>query len=146
MSISFTKKNLAYLLLIANLERKKGRFIDPLIDHLSDAVDQYLRERKVLRNKISRATMFNYLSEIDELMGGGYKQEQTNDLAAYFEQNYPNKINKYYNQFNDVLFNALYDYLTSNDALDRDKLLDTVSSIDHNLYFSIASFLGIDQA
>jgi hypothetical protein len=145
MPIPFNKKNLAYLLLIANLERKKGRFVEPLIDHMSGAVDQYFKDRKVLRNKISRATMFNYLGEIDDVMGGFYKSEQANDLAIYFERKYKKKINKYYNQFNDVLFNAFYEYLSSNDAIDRDKVLDSVSGIGNSLYFSMASFLEADK-
>lgn len=145
MPIPFNKKNLAYLLLIANLERKKGNFVQPLLEHLTDVIDKYNKAHKVAKNKISRGTIYSYLGDIDFLIGSSYTHEQANDLAINFEENYKQKINKYYNQFNDVLFNAFYDFLTSNDALDREKILDTVSVIDNSLYFSMASFLDADK-
>jgi hypothetical protein len=145
MPIPFNKKNLIYLLLIANLERKKGNFVEPLIEHLSDAVDKYNKAHKAAKNKISRGTFYNYLGDIDYLIGSFYTHEQANDLAVNFERDYKNKKQKFYNHFNSVLFDAFYGYLVLNDAIDRDKILDAVSGIDNSLYFAMASFLNVDK-
>ncbi len=116
-----------------------------LIAHLTDRVKQYEEENNEIVPNISSSTLYEYFDDLRYSFGDKYSHKDAYDLAIEFNKKRSHVSTKFYRKFNEVLFYALYDFLVSNDYLERDNLIDSVAGIDNSLYFAIASFLNIDK-
>lgn len=116
-----------------------------LMTHLSARIEQHERENNEKISNISSSTLYEYFAELRNFVGEFYSHEHAYDLAIQLNKERSHISTKYYRKFNEVLFYALYDFLVSNNYLDRDNIIDSVAGIDNSLYFAIASFLNIDK-
>lgn len=145
MPIKFNKKNLVYILLIANLEKGNGRFVSDIIKHSSDKIRAQNAKSKEQKNTISRSTLYSYFDDLNFKIDSYYTHEMANDLATKFVNGSPRKADKFYKHFNIVLFDAFYEFLLKNNYLNKNIVLDATSEIDNSLYFSMATFLSVDE-
>lgn len=116
-----------------------------LITHLTDRIEQHKEETGETISNISSSTLYDYFAELRYFSGEFYTHDQAYNLALHINKKHSHISTKFYRKFNQVLFYGLYDFLVSNNYLDRDNLIDSVAGIDNSLYFAIASFLNIDK-
>lgn len=116
-----------------------------LIAHLTASIEQHEQAKNIKLSGISSSTLYEYFAELRYYVGEHYSHEEAYSLAIQMNKERSHISTKYYRKFNEVLFYALYDFLVSNNYLDRDNIIDSVAGIDNSLYFAIASFLNIDK-
>ena len=111
-------------------EQKHGPVIPYLLAEIENAVIEHNAQKQQPVKGISRATLFNYLSEFDRAFPQGILNDAPESALEFAEAN-PKIVRKFHRQFNAVTFAALYRFLDENDYLE-DKLTayETASQSD----------------
>jgi len=96
MQLNFGKVNLVYVLMILHAERRNGIFLNDLMRHIEKSVHAHGKLVGQYPGSISRATLFNYFSDLRSVLGEIEQSRDLYDLSHYFCKTFPRIADKFY--------------------------------------------------
>lgn len=157
MPLAFNKLNLVYLLINANLKKGRSRFVTDLIKHCDEKINNHQKQLKEARNsgaetsqhlrdknKISRATLYNYFNSLDGL-GYEFSEEESINHAAEILEHHPGLADRFYSRFNDVLFHAFFEFMIDNRFIKENPSKMYAEDVADPLFFSVGKFLNLSE-
>lgn len=146
MALEFTKPNLLMILITIEIKKNDGIFIQDIIAFANKNAKEPDNIKKT--SQISKATLYNYMSEIRELLrkqDSLLELDQTTDIeitANYFVKTFPRQADKYYRKFSEKLYRGFETFLEKNEYIPRTNSWHDVIKIEDHFHHSMLSFAG----
>ncbi|MDA5630862.1 MULTISPECIES: hypothetical protein [Agrobacterium] len=141
MKLEFNRVNLVYLILVVNIERHTGVFLEKLEAALDKAYNQERRLDVDAPKPPVRATWYNWFKELEPLCPPSLHGSEAAQFAASFAKEHPALVQKYARKFSRMTFECMRDFLIQRGFLGGAPAYDLVASVPDSLYFAMTQFL-----
>lgn len=139
--MEFNKQNTLYLLIVLNIQREKGIFLDEMIRELEIYVQNHNKNNSTNYSKIARSTIYGYLKDINRLVGNIYQLSDVGKISKKFLKDHPKLSDKFFRKFNKLTFSRAVQFLVEGDYLVLCDSNESRKDLNFNLYVALGHFL-----
>lgn len=140
--MEYNKYNAVLLLITIIIQRKESAFIGVLINDLDAHIPSYNADNETSYEKISRSTFYNYLSELEELLGENINREDVHGLTQTVLDKHDTYASKIFKKINKVIYERVQKFLVDHGYLKLEEKDYIGVKGTSNFYHSFCDFLG----
>lgn len=143
MELEYNKINVAYIVLILHVERRKGIFFNDLMYVIKRKLeDKTSRNARDNPGSIARSTFHNYFKRLSNVVGDDFNGADSYRVAHELIEKDPKLVDIFYRKITEQLFKTIRDFLIENRYLGDFSPAKEAASSPNSLFFALTDFLA----